>query len=165
MLVSAVRTVSRFLWDLVYFVTGEGSWALRPHEQIVLEAAVSGLPEAMQILLRSQMTQPVFVQRSHRQISRPRFYSHVYARNQETTEDPRDSHKVMNVDISVGGEKQRAHVEFFRGRVDSIQFKKSGKFYVGKEVKVVAVKPGKPGITHAAAIDRREHGTHPLGED
>lgn len=154
----AVNAIFGFLWDLLYFLTGEGSWVLRPHERIVLEAAVASLPNDKQIILRTQLGQKMFVQRSHGQICRPRFYSAFYVRNKKTTEDDDLSNKVINIQISVDGENQNAQVEFFQGRIDSIQFKRPSKFYIGKEVKVIGVKLGNTSLTHAAAIDRCEHG-------
>lgn len=70
------------------------------------------------------------------------------------------AHKVIDVQIDVEGMKQVANVEFFRGRVDIITFKRPAAYYAGKTLKVVGVQPGKLGRTHAAALDRLEHGTH-----
>lgn len=154
----AIKAIFSFLWDLLYFLTGEGSWVLRPHERIVIEAAIASLPDHIQMLLRSQLKQIMFIQRSHRQISRPRFYSTFYIRNQKTIEDDEFFQKLINIQIDVDGERQNAQVEFFQGRIDSIQFKQPAKLYVGKAVKVMGVKPGKRSLSHAAAIDRCEHG-------
>lgn len=155
---SAIKGVFNFLWDMLYFLTGEGSWMLRPHERIVLEAAITSFPDNVQKLIRTEMKQKMFIQRSNRQISRPRFYSTFYITNHKIIEDKEFSHKIVDIQICVDGEKQNAQVEFFEGRIDSIQFKKPGKFYVGKTIKVVGVKSGNVNLSHAAAIDRREHG-------
>jgi hypothetical protein len=69
------------------------------------------------------------------------------------------SQKLIEVQLDVEGAKEVAHVEFFRGRVDSIQFKRPAAYYAGKNLKVMGVRPGKLARSHAAAIDRREHGT------
>jgi hypothetical protein len=147
-----MKATASFLWDLLYFLTGEGTWRLRAHERLVLEAAIASLPDIIQSRLRAQFNQKLFVQRSHRQISRPRFYSKPL----ESNELP---HKILKVEIDVGGKKESAHVEFFQGRVDSIQFKHSGNFYSGKALKVIGVKAGNLKVSHAAAIDRCEHGS------
>jgi hypothetical protein len=146
------------LWDLLYFLTGEGTWQLRAHEKIVLDAAIATLSIDIKEELCTQLNQRVFVQRSHRQISRPRFYSTANA-NQKLNENSELWHKLLIVELDIGGKKERAHIEFYRGRVDSIQFKHPGKFYNGKAVKVLSVKAGNPSLSHAAAIDRREHGS------
>jgi hypothetical protein len=69
------------------------------------------------------------------------------------------SKKLIEVQLDVEGAKEVAHVEFFRGRVDTIQFKRPGAYYAGKKLKVMGVRPGKVALSHAAAIDRLEHGT------
>lgn len=154
----AVKALMHFLWDLLYFLTGEGSWRLRPHERVAIEAAVDCLPEQAQALLRSQLAGTMFVQRSHKQISRPRFYTEPYCPDRRAIEDPEYSDKMIDVQIDVEGVKQMIHVDFLRARVDTIQFKRPAKFYVGKNLKVMGVRPGKRGRTHAEAIDRLEHG-------
>jgi hypothetical protein len=57
--VSVFKAIFGFLWDFLYFLTGEGSWKLRHHERIVLEAAISSLDEAIQIPLRTQLKQKI----------------------------------------------------------------------------------------------------------
>ena len=80
---AAVKALTRFLGDLLYFLTGEGSWSLRPRERVVIEAVIDTLPEHAQALLRSQLNGTTFVQRSHKQISRPRFYTAPYLRDRK----------------------------------------------------------------------------------
>ena len=69
------------------------------------------------------------------------------------------SEKLIEVQVDIEGAKEVAHVEFFRGRVDSIQFEQSSAYYAGKKMKVMGARPGALALSHAAAIDRREHGT------
>jgi len=157
--VSVINALTRFFWDLLYFLTGEGSWSLRPHERMVIEAATDFLPEHAQALLRSQLKETTFVQRSHKQICRPRFDTRSYRLDRRAMEDLEFSEKLIEVQLDVEAAKEVAHVEFFRGRVDSIQFKRPAAYYAGKKIKVMGVRPGKPSLSHAAAIDRREHGT------
>jgi hypothetical protein len=156
---AAVKTLTRFLGDLLYFLTGEGSWSLRPHERVVIEAVIDTLPEHAQALLHSQLNGTTFVQRSHKQISRPRFYTAPYLRDRRAIEGGEYSHEVIDVLVDVDGVNEVAQVEFFRERVDSIQFKRPAAYYVGKRLRVTGTRPGKPTRSHAAAIDRREHGT------
>jgi hypothetical protein len=151
--------VIRFLWDTLYFLGGEGSWKLRPHERIVLEAAIDFLPENAKALMRSQLSETIFVQRSHKQISHPRFYTSFYRLDRRAIEDLEYSHKIIDVQIDVEGANEVAQVEFFQGRVDIIVFKRSAAYYAGKKLKVMGARPGKLARSHARAIDRREHGT------
>ena len=157
--VSVVKSLSRFLLDLLYFLTGEGSWSLRPHEKMVIDAAINFLPEHAHALLRSQLEETTFVQRSHKQICRPRFYTAPYLQDQRAIEDVEYSEKIIDVQVDVEGVNEVAQVEFFRGRVDSIQFKRPATYYAGKKMRVMGTRPGKLARSHAAAIDRREHGT------
>src|SRR5688500_13171131 len=50
---AAVKSLFLFLWDLLYFLTGEGGWSLRPHERAVIDALIDTLPERSRVLLRS----------------------------------------------------------------------------------------------------------------
>jgi hypothetical protein len=156
--VSAVKALIRFLWDLLYFLTGEGSWRLRPHERAVIEAVIDILPEPSQGLLRAQLNETTFVQRSHQQICRPRFYTTPYLRDRRTVEGGEYSEKVVDVQVEVDGVSEVAQVEFLGGRVDSIQFKRPAVYYAGKRLRMIGTRPGKPSRSHAAAIDRCEHG-------
>lgn len=159
MTVSAVRALTHFLLDVLYFLTGEGSWRLRPHEEIVIEAAIDILPRRSQALLRSQLKETMFIQRSHKQISRPRFYSGLYRPDRRALEDADYADTIIDVQLDVEGIHETAQVEFFRGRVDSIQFKRPAAHYAGKKLTVLGARRGTLARSHAAAIDRREHGT------
>jgi hypothetical protein len=156
--VNAVEALFRFLVDLLYWVTGEGSWRLRPHERVVIEAAIDLLPQQSRELLRAQLKETTFVQRSHRQICRPRFYSAPYIPDRRAIEDVESSDRIIDVHLVVEGVNEVAHVEFYRGRVDSIQFKRPAAYYADKRLRAVGTRPGRQGRSHAAAIDRREHG-------
>jgi len=159
--VSVVKALIDFLWDLLFWIFREGTWSLLPHEKIVIGAAIDFLPAHDQALLRSQLNGTTFVERAHKQISRPRFYAKPYRRDRRAIEDLEYSEKLIEVQLDVGGAKQVAHVMFFRGRVDSIQFKRPLSYYAGKKLKVMGVRPGKVALSHAAAIDRLEHGREP----
>lgn len=156
-IVSVASAVIRFVWDLLFFLTGEGSWRLRPHERMVLEAAIDLLPEQGQALLRSQLKETTFVQRSNKQICRPRFYTRLYHRDRRAIEDPEYAEKTIDVQVDVDGVDEVAQVQFFRGRADSVQFRRPGAYYAGRKLKVRSARPGKVGHSYAAAIDRCEH--------
>ena len=151
-----IKPLLNLPWDMLYFVTGEGSWKFRPHEQVVLEAVIDHLDSSSQSILRSLLKQRMFVQRSHSRIVRPRFYTSNYARLHKPTDSL--GNKVYEVVIDVDGQRQRAHVEFFHGEVDSIQFFRPGDFYAGKTVRAEKVSETDPSLTNAAEVDRGEHG-------
>lgn len=146
--------------DLLCFLTGEGSWTFRSHERIVLDAAIDSFSEDMRRLFRAQLEQKVFIQRSNKRISLVRFYSSLYFpdKSRQKVEGHESSHEIVNVQIDIDGKKEIAQVEFFGGYIFSIQFKQPSRFYANKLVKVLGVKLGSPSLSHAAAIDRREHG-------
>jgi hypothetical protein len=156
---AAVKSLIRLLWDLLYFLTGEGSWRFRPHERAVIEAVIDSVPDEFQEVLRSQLTGTMFIQRSHKQISRPRFYTAPYLRDRRAVEGGESSDKVMDVQLDVGAVSEVAQVEFFAGCVDSLQFKRPAAYYAGKRLKVTGTRLGEPKRSNASAIDRREHGS------
>lgn len=159
----AIRGMGRLLSDLLFFLTMEGNWAFRPHEKVVLKAALDSLPDHDKSLLYSQIHGLKFVQRSHRQIARPRFYRGLYQWDLRKIEHSNQSEMIIEVQLDVEGHREVAQVEFFQGRVDTIQFKRSAKFYKGKDMNVVSAGPGKLSNSIALEIDRQEHGTqhHP----
>lgn len=152
------ESLIRLIWDLLYFLTGEGSWSLRPHESVVLEAAIDSLPEPSRALFHSRLKGTMFVQRSHKQISWPRFYTAPYLSDPRTIRGDELSEYVVDVKFDVDGVSQVANVDFFKGRLDTIQFKRPASYYAGKTLRVTDVRPGKPHLTHGAALDRLEHG-------
>lgn len=156
--VDVIKPLFNFLWDMLYFITGEGSWKLRPHEQIVLEAVIDHLDVQAQSVLRSLLRQKMFIQRSNSRIVRPRFYNPYYARLHLPIDCLHKKTNVYEVTINVAGHQQRAHVEFFCGEIDSIQFPSHRGYYSEKNVRAVKVSEADPCVTNAAEIDRDEHG-------
>lgn len=150
-------------WDLLHFVSGEGSWSLHPHEQVVIDAAVNSLATDEQDLARKQLDQDFFVDRtSNGRINVLRFYDGDKRRR---IEDPAFDDRLLCVRIAVVGARQTAHVTFYKGIIFSVEFKKPGKFYAGKRVKVVDVGLGSPHQTYTRGIDRLEHGRDPGNAD
>lgn len=158
---SAVKNIAQYIWDLLYFLFGEGNWKLHDHERMVLDAAINTMPEHAQNFYNSQLKSTLFAQRTPKQVCRPRFYPVAYQRDLRFFDDEEFSEKVIDVQISVDGRKEIANVEFYKGRIESIQFKHPPKYYASKVITVIGVKPGKVGRTHADAIDRLEHGKNP----
>ncbi len=155
------KALGRYLSDMIYFLSREGSWDFYLHEKIALEAAIETLPNHARTLFRSQLKGSVFVQRSLKQIGLPRFYSKNYDLDERFINEENLFHHVINVQYLIEGKKETANVEFYKGRIESVQFKRPPKYYAGKVITVIGVKPGKVGRTHADAIDRLEHGKNP----
>lgn len=95
-----------------------------------------------------------------RQIFWPRSYRSFYRLDRRAIEDSEYSHKIIDVQMDIEGKSEVAQVEFFKGGVDIIAFKRPAAYYAGKTLKVMGARPGKLGRSHAAAIDRLEHGRH-----
>ncbi|MGQ0443294.1 MAG: hypothetical protein ACT4OH_07625 [Methylophilaceae bacterium] len=149
-----MKTVLTFLWDLVYFLSGEGTWGLKAHEALVLEAAISTFPEHLQRQLRSQLGERIFVIRANRHVSHLRISA-------PSIEGQELQHSLLIVNLGIEGKREAAHVEFYRGRINTVQFRHRAKVYAGKAIQVLDVKPGNPNLSHAAALDRLEHGNNP----
>lgn len=59
--------------------------------------------------------------------------------------------------IDVGGAVEVAQVEFFRGRIDSIQLERPASYYTGKRIRVVNARLSESADSIAESIDRHEH--------
>jgi hypothetical protein len=159
--VDVVKSLLNLLWDLVYSLTGEGSWRLRPHEEKVLIAAFSFFDDEIQKCLHGLLSCRIFVQRSNKKVSLPRFYCRLYVRSARPLSGLEFEDNVINVRIAVRGKTEIAQVAFFCGGIESIQFKEKPEYYSSQVVQIVSVFKGNPDATHAAARDRMEHGKEP----
>lgn len=159
-----IKPILNFLWDILFFITGEGSWNLRSHERIVLEAVIDQLDTPAQGILRSLLRQKMFIERANSRVVRPRFYTAHYARLRMPIEYLGDEIKAYEVVIDVAGHNQRAHAVLFRGNIDSIQLASSKDFYNGKIVRALKVSEIDPRFTIAGEIDREEHGEFAMYE-
>ena len=128
---------------------------MRPYEKIIVDAVIGNFSENIQRLLRSQLKQKYFVERSNERINVFRFYG---ANNRLSIQDPNFDDMLINVQIDVDGKVQTAHVTFYKGYVFSIEFKKPGSFYVGKKINVRDIQTGNPDQAYTIGINRIEHG-------
>jgi hypothetical protein len=151
-----IEGLLNFLWDVLYFITGEGDWRLREHEKTVLEAVAKHLDFAARTQLQSLMQSKTFVQRSHKRVIRPRFYDASYVRLRPSVDFRKES-GAYEIAIEVDNDRQLAHVEFYRGQIDNISFSKPTSFYRGKDVHAVCVRATDCDSTNAGLIDKAEH--------
>jgi hypothetical protein len=149
---SALRRVSHF----VTFVFGEGGWNLHDHEQTVVDAAIGALSTEMGKLVRAQLEQAFFVERSSNRISVLRFYE---PDDGPAILDAAFQDRLMKVQIEIDGRKQVSHVTFYQGYIFTVEFKKPRQFYLGKRITVCDVSQGKPRESYTRSIDRLEHGS------
>jgi hypothetical protein len=145
----------RRAWDFVYLISGSGSWRLRPHEQLVVDAAIEDLPADIRKTVRAQLEQAFFVERTSDRIYVLRFYE---TRDELRIADPAFERRLVKIQLEFDGRTQNAHVTFHRGYLFSIEFEKPAKFYRRKKITVCGVRPGEPGESYTKAIDRLEHG-------
>lgn len=147
-----VRRVNHFLT----YLFGEGSWSIKEHEKLVLDAALGELDANAREFAGRQLERSYFVERtSSGRINVIRFYGPA-AELRIPDEDFSDL--LVKVKVGVDGRQQTAHVTFYKGLLFSIEFKKPGKFYSGKNLEISGVSIGKPSQSYTQGIDRLEHG-------
>lgn len=142
-------------WDFSLFMTGEGSWRLRPIEALVLDAVKKNVEDSVLFLLEKQLSQKYFIQRMNSsRVNTIIFYNkdEAYKINDSQFED-----LLFKVELIIDKKKQNAHITFFEGYISTIEFKKVKSFYDGKTIDIAGVRLGKLDMSHASAIDRVEH--------
>ena len=152
-----MKELARRLNHFLTFVCGEGSWSIKAHEKLVLDAALGELDGNARALLIWQLEQSFFVERaSGGRINIIRFYDPAAG-----LRVPGDdfANLLAKVKVKVDGRQQTAHVTFYKGLLFSIEFKKPGKFYAGKDLVADDVLIGKPSQSYTQGIDRLEHGS------
>jgi hypothetical protein len=139
------------------FLFGQGSWSLKNHEKIVLDAALNALEPNIRSIMEKQLSQDYFVDRISpgKRIVTFRFYEKDKSL---IINDKEYSDLLLKVEIIIDGKKQTAHATFYNGYIYGLEFKKPYKFYKDKEINVGGVKIGKSGDTYTRVIDRAEHG-------
>jgi len=151
-----IRSVLRRGLHWLTFLCGEGSWSLRRYEEVILDAVLERVGDAVRETIRAQLAQAYFVERIPAgRINVFRFY---HPRAAFKVQNPEFEDHLLKVRFVVDGSHQTAHVTFYRGYLFSIEFKKPGKFYFGKTILVDGVEEGTPGNSYVRALDRLEHG-------
>ncbi len=146
----------RQLLHFITYLSGEGSWRLREHEKIILNAVISKLSENHRKLVEQQLKEKFFIERiPDGRINVFRFYQ---PKPDLKIEDEEFDDLLFKVYIIVNGKKQISHVVFYRGYLFSIEMKKPGKFYRGEDLAIEKVLKGKSSQSYTEAIDRLEHG-------
>lgn len=73
-------------------------------------------------------------------------------------DDPAFGGRLFKVDFIVDGQKRKAQVGFYKGRIHGVEIKKPRSFFKDKSYRVGAVADGKPTDSFTRAIDRVDHG-------
>lgn len=119
-------TFGRQLLHFITYLSGEGSWRLREHEKIVLNAVIDKLSESHQQLVEKQLKEKFFIERiPDGRINVFRFYR---PKSYLKIEDAEYDDLLFRVHIIVNGRKQISHVVFYRGYLFSIEMKKPVNF-------------------------------------
>ncbi|WP_162267096.1 hypothetical protein [Luteimonas abyssi] len=137
------------------FICGEGSWSLRPYELLVIEEALGVMDEADASVVRSNLN-GIFVDR----MSSGRICVIRYPRDRHLVKLAESSYDDMLIEVTVAveGRKEVAHVTFYRGLLFSVEFKKAGRWYKRKSVKVIGAVRGLVQSSYSNQIDKAEHG-------
>lgn len=143
-------------WDFLHFLSGDGSWRLRPLEEVVIEAVINDLSASIATLVRRQLGQAFFVERIPAgRINVLRFYR---IDDSVRIREPGFSDKLFKVGLVVDGRNETAHVTFYEGHIFSVEFKHPSRFYAGKKIEIRSVAAGAPENTYTREIDEAEHG-------
>ncbi|WP_345552421.1 hypothetical protein [Microbulbifer aestuariivivens] len=159
---STFRSILLRVWDFSLFITGEGSWKLRYHEKLIIDEVVKSLGDEQRDQICRQLSQPFFVQRMHGGRVNTICFYHEDEKHRVHGNQFEDS--MIKVDFTADGKKQRAHVVFYKGFINKVEFKKEGGFYRSKTIKVCSISCGDPEKSHSAALDRLEHGRSEEGQ-
>lgn len=134
--VAIIRRICFRSRHLLHVLFGAGGWRLRPREQVIVDAVLDSLAPHLRELVRTQLKQNFFVDRSSERV----FVLWFYERNNTLRILDREfEDRLLKVKIEVDGRTQNTHVTFYKGYIFSIEFKKPAKFYAGKKVTVRGV--------------------------
>jgi hypothetical protein len=146
----------RRLLHTLTFLSGEGSWSLRPIEAQLIEAALGHIDEADRKLLESQLKESYFVERINPRIVVLRFYK---IRSDHVVRSPEFEDKLIRVHVLADEKRQVSNVNIFQGVVFSVEMKDPQRLRNAKHLTVEKVVSGTPKQSLANVIDRSEHGT------
>ena len=142
-------------WDLLLFLSANGSWRLMPLEKLVIEAVLQALSAPLASVVRAQLKQRFFIERSSSaRINVIRFYEQDPAKR---IADERFLDRMYSVRLSTADSEDTAHVRFYKGYIFAVEFQKSPTYYGNNAcVRSVTVDSPRKGFTRE--IDRAEHG-------
>ncbi|MEQ1932231.1 MAG: hypothetical protein ABL957_17105 [Parvularculaceae bacterium] len=140
----------------LHYIEGGGSWRLKPHEAILLNAVLDRLATDAKTRVQEQMAHGYFVERmSDGRINVIRLHKKP---GDLAIQDSSFADALYNVRLSVEARRENAHVTFLKGFIFSIETKHGKHFYVGKTISVLDASVGDPHQSFTRAIDRLEHG-------
>ncbi|MEM9631811.1 MAG: hypothetical protein AAGA50_10830 [Pseudomonadota bacterium] len=146
----------RRLLHMLTFLSGEGSWSLRPVEAQLIKAALDHIDEADGKLLASQLSESFFVERINPRIVVLRFYK---IGSDQVVCSPDFEDKLIRVHFVADGKRQVSNVCVFEGVIFSVEMKDPRLLRKAKQLTVEKVVAGTPKQSLTRVIDRSEHGS------
>lgn len=147
----------RVFADFWRWLERDGSWGFRfPTGEIARHVAHT-LTESDRRMLLAQFTRPFFQSWWSKGRINPIFY--YYLPEEDLLQGDIYHESLFHVEINVEGKRQRANVNFYGGRLYSVELPKPIKFYKGKSVELGKVTQGSIRHSIARAINRLEHGS------
>ncbi|MET1415692.1 hypothetical protein ABVF61_25705 [Roseibium sp. HPY-6] len=146
-----------YLSDGLRFLSFEGSWSLKPHEALTLNAALAWLPGDLENTARKQIAQRFFVER----MSGGRVPCFRYYRMDPglKIEGPLGSgDHFINVVLKIGRRRLNAKCVLHDGVVFGLEFPKPGSFFKNADIEVGSVSCDETAFSYTAVLDRAEHG-------
>jgi hypothetical protein len=155
MIARVIKALFRRLLHLITFISGEGSWGLKKHEIIILDAVIEILDQQKKILVSKQLKQSFFVERiPDGRINVFRFY---YKPDELKINSFEFNDLLFRVYISVDNERQVAFVTFYKGYIFSLELKNPSKYYYAKSINTYDVETGRSSESYTIEIDKEEH--------
>ncbi|WP_299484100.1 hypothetical protein [uncultured Roseibium sp.] len=146
-----------YLADGLRFLSFEGSWSLKPHEALTLNAALEWLAGDLESVARAQLAQRYFVER----MSNGRIPCFRYYRMDPGLKfaGPLGSgDHFINVVQKVERRNLTAKCVLHDGVVFGLEFPKPGNFFKNADIEVVSVSCDETAFSYTDALDRAEHG-------
>ena len=150
-----LKTALQIASDGISYLSNEGSWSMKEHERVVVDAVLSQLDSIHENHFYSQLERPFFIERSNKgriNIFRP--YGDVLDISELF---PDFSDTLYSVHFYVEKSRNKANVSFYKGNLFSVEFQKPYSFFQDAKLKVESVIRGYSDDSFTRTIDSYEH--------
>ncbi|MCY4335244.1 MAG: hypothetical protein OXC60_11320 [Litoreibacter sp.] len=155
-MVHHIRQFFRQANETVFVLFGEGSWRLRHHEQVILNAGINNCEPEAQRLLQQQLLRGFFIEKTNSKINVLRFRDPL---EEVRLSAPEFQDMWFRVALLVNGKREISNVNIYRGLIFSFETRSPKKVYRRADLKVLSVKIDDGAKSLTKAIDRAEHGS------
>lgn len=148
----------KYLSDGLRFLCREGSWTLKPHEQVTLSAALNALPEDIAVLALKQLEQRFFIERQ----SEGRIPCFRYYKLPEPLLLPGrfgSGEHFIEVRLQTEARSLTAKCVLHGGAVFGLEFPKPARFFRNQRVEALTASCADTSLSYTEVIDRAEHGS------